>query len=199
LPRHRARSGAMRIAVDLDGVLADTMVIVCQILNRRLFKNFTLESFVRWRAWEIAGITRDEFFKALDEAWFSWQTIPPTEKNLSATVGRLTEFGTVDIVTGRSPATVPHANSWLKEHKIPFDSFVRTNNSTTAKLTLNYDVYIDDSAELMALLATTLQGSGVLYLRPWNRNSPKMSRVFRVERWDQIPGIMEQVPTGKII
>ncbi len=188
----------MRIAVDLDGVLADTMVIVCEILNKRLFKNLTLESFVRWRAWEIAGITREEFFNALDEAWFSWQTLPPTEENLAATVGRLTEFGTVDIVTGRSRATVPHANSWLEEHKIPFDSFVRTNNSTTAKLTLDYDVYIDDSAELMALLAARLHGSGVLYLRPWNRSSAKMSRVFRVERWDQIPEIMEHVSTGKI-
>jgi len=183
----------MRIAVDLDGVLADTMVRVSQILNERRSGNFTPESFVRWRAWEIAGISSDEFFRTLDEAWFSWESIPPTEENLDAKVGRLTGLGIVDIVTGRSPVTVAHANSWLKRYRIPFDSFVRTSNSTKAKLSLNYDVYIDDSAELMALLASRLYGSGVLYLRPWNRNAPEMPRVFKVERWDQIPQIVENV------
>jgi uncharacterized HAD superfamily protein len=183
----------MRIAVDLDGVLADTMVTVCQILNKRMGAQLTAESFVRWRAWEIAGITKDEFFRALDEAWFSWETIPPTEENLTATVGRLGDSGSVDIVTGRSHVTVSQANLWLKRYQIPFHSFIRTDNSTTAKLSLNYDLYIDDSAELMALLASRLHGSGILYLRPWNRSSAEMPRVFRVERWDQIPGVVEQI------
>jgi uncharacterized HAD superfamily protein len=198
LTGHLAKTGALRIAVDLDGVLADTMVTVCEILNKRLSKNFTPESFVRWRAWETAGITREEFFNALDEAWFSWQAIPPTEENLGATIKKLTEWGVVDIVTGRSPATVPQANSWLEEHKIFYNSFVRTDNSTIAKLTLNYNVYVDDSAELMSLLAAEPQGFGVLYLRPWNRSSARMSRVFRAEKWGQIPGIVEQVSAGKI-
>jgi uncharacterized HAD superfamily protein len=188
----------MRIAVDLDGVLADTMVPACGILNQHRSTPLAVGSFVRWRAWEIADITRDEFFRTLDEAWFSWRTIPPTEENLSAKVGRLAEFGAVDIVTGRSPATLPYANSWLKQYQIPFDSFFRTNNSTTAKLTLNYDLYIDDSAELMTLLASRLHGSGVLYLRPWNRNAAEMPRIFRVERWDQIPDVVERVSTRSV-
>lgn len=179
--------------MDLDGVLADTMVRVSHILNERRGGNFTSESFVRWRAWEIAGISRDEFFRTLDEAWFSWESIPPTEENLDVKVGRLAEFGIVDIVTGRSPATVPHANSWLKRYQVPFDSFVRTSNSTKAKLSLNYDLYVDDSAELMSLLASRLYGSGVLYLRPWNRHAREMPRVFKAERWDQIPEIVERI------
>ena len=188
----------MRIAVDLDGVLADTMVSVCQILNSRRSTPLTVESFVCWRAWEIAGITKDEFFRALDEAWFSWETLPPTEDNLDTKVGRLGKFGTVDIVTGRSSATVPQANSWLKHHRIPFDSFVRTDNSTTAKLDLHYDLYIDDSSDLMALLASKLHGSGVLYLRPWNRKTIEMPRIFKVDRWDRIPHAIEQVATTDI-
>jgi uncharacterized HAD superfamily protein len=183
----------MRIAVDLDGVLADTMVSVAQILNRDRSQKLTAESFVRWRAWEIAGITKDQFFRTLDEAWFSWETIPLTEGNVKANVLRLMEFGTVDIVTGRSRETVPPAKSWLKRYGIPFDSFVRTSNSTNAKLTLNYDLYVDDSAELMAFLASRLHGFGVLYLRPWNRNASEMPRIFRAERWNQIPGIIERL------
>jgi uncharacterized HAD superfamily protein len=151
-----------------------------------------VESFVRWRAWEIAGITKDEFFRALDEAWFSWETLPPTEEELDTKVGKLQRFGTVDIVTGRSSETVSQANSWLEHQRIPFDSFVRTGNSTTAKLNLLYDVYIDDSAELMALLASRLHGSGILYLRPWNRDAPEMPRISKVDQWNLVPHAIEQ-------
>lgn len=183
----------MRIALDLDGVLADIMVGVCRILNQRRSKPLTVDSFVTWRAWETAEITKHEFLTALDEAWFSWDQLPPTEEDLSEKVGRLSRFGKVDIVTGRSPVTVSQATSWLKHHQIPYDSFVRTDNSTTAKLSLNYDLYIDDSAELMALLASKLHGSGVLYLRPWNRDAPAMPRILRVERWDEIPNAVEKL------
>jgi uncharacterized HAD superfamily protein len=188
----------MRIAVDLDGVLADTMVTVCEILNQNLPARLTVESFDRWKAWEIAGITKDEFFETLDRAWFSWEIIPPTEEDLDAKVSQLSKFGEVDIVTGRSQATVASASSWLKKYQIHFNSFVRTQNSTTAKLSLNYDLYIDDSAELMALIASRLGGSGVLYLRPWNRNAAEMPRIFRVERWNQIPSVVEQISTGMV-
>jgi hypothetical protein len=174
------------------------MVSVCHILNSRRTTPLAVESFDRWRAWEIAGITKDEFFRALDEAWFSWETLPPTEEKLDVKVGRLGRFGKVDIVTGRSSVTVPQANSWLKHHSIPFDSFVRTDNSTTAKLDLQYDWYIDDSSELMELLASRLRGSGVLYLRPWNRTTLEMPRIFKVDRWNKIPQAIEQAAATDI-
>jgi hypothetical protein len=59
-------------------------------------------------------------------------------------------------------------------------------------------MYIDDSAELMALLASRLHGSGVLYLRPWNRNAAEMPRIFRVEQWNQIPSVVEQASIGRV-
>lgn len=185
----------MRIAVDLDGVLADTMVTVCHILNMKRSTRLKPESFDRWKAWQTAGISKEEFFRALDESWFQWENVPPTEQELDVKVGRLLEFGSVDIVTGRSLATVDDANSWLKKHLIPFNSFVRTNDSTKAKVILDYDLYVDDSAELMSLIASRLQGSGILYLRPWNRKSPDMPRIFKAQGWDQIPDIVKRLHT----
>jgi uncharacterized HAD superfamily protein len=188
----------MRIAVDLDGVLADTIVSASKILNIRLGRAFTPESFVEWKAWKTAGVTRDEFFGSLDEAWFAWESIPPTEENLDIKVGKLADFGMVDIVTGRSAATVPQANSWLKRYRIPFDSFVRTINNSKAKLTLNYDLYIDDSPELMALVASQLHSFGILYTQPWNKDFEAMPRIFRVERWDEIPKIAERMSSTTV-
>jgi uncharacterized HAD superfamily protein len=186
----------MRIAVDLDGVLADTMVAFCRILNERRSTQFTVESFTQWNAWEIAHISKDEFLRTLDQAWFQWQTIPATEENLANKVGLLSKFGTVDIVTGRSEETVSCANLWLQEHNISYDEFVRTA-STRAKVKLNYGVYIDDSADLMSLIASKLDSSGVLYSQPWNRRAPDMPKVFRVKRWKEIPTVLQRLADSK--
>jgi uncharacterized HAD superfamily protein len=180
----------------LDGVLADTMVPFCTILNARHSTQVAVESFVQWNAWEIAHITKDEFFRTLDEAWSDWRKIPPTEEDIGEKVGRLREFGRVDIVTGRSLETVPSANSWLKQHEVPYDTFVRTI-STIAKANLTYDLFIDDSADLMSLLASSLDRRGILYTQPWNRKAPEMPRIFRVQRWDEIPSILQQLTAKK--
>jgi hypothetical protein len=65
--------------------------------------------------------------------------------------------------------------------------------STKAKVKLNYEVYIDDSADLMSLIASRLDSKGILYSQPWNRKSPEMPRIFRVERWEQIPRVLKRL------
>ncbi len=187
---------SFRIAVDLDGVLANTMLPFCRILNQRHSTQFNVDSFVRWNAWEIAHITKDEFFRTLDEAWFDWKAIPPTEEDIAEKVARLREFGRLDIVTGRSPETVPPAKSWLKRYGIPFNAFVRTA-STRAKVKLDYELFIDDSADLMSLLASSLDKHGVLYTQPWNRDASDMPRIVRVHRWNEIPDILRELTVAK--
>ncbi len=182
----------LSIAFDLDGVLANTMVPVCRMINQRHSAHFEVSSFVRWKAWEIAKITKDEFFRTLDQAWLDWPTIPPTEERIAEKVGRLLPFGKVDIVTGRSLATVAPANSWLKEQGIQFSSFVRTNSSND-KVRLNYDVFIDDSPELMSQLSSRRNKHGILYTQPWNAELSRMPRISRVNSWSQIPGIVRRM------
>jgi 5'(3')-deoxyribonucleotidase len=179
------QSTKLRIALDLDGVLADTIQSVCTILNKRRSTTLTREAFDRWNAWEIAHITRGEFLRTLDEAWFSWKEIPPVETDLGKKVNRLTKFGTIDIVTGRSEETVPLAQKWLEFHRIPYERFVRTV-STSAKADLDYDLFIDDSDFLMSLIASRLVGFGFLYPQPWNRSAKDMPRIFKVKDWDDV-------------
>ena len=182
----------LRIAVDLDGVLADTITSFCKILNKRYSTHFTVESFDRWNAWQNAGISQNEFLGTLDEAWLDWRSIQTMEENLSEKVGKLATFGQVDIVTGRSLHTVQYAKAWLKEQHIPFDTFIRTQ-STNAKVKLSYDLFVDDSPDLMALIASTLDSHGILYTQPWNRMAPEMPRIVRVQRWNEIPPVLEEM------
>ena len=181
-----------KIAMDLDGVLADTIQTLCKILNVRHSAAYTPAVFDRWNAWEVVRISREEFLRTLDEAWFNWKEVPAMEEDLAAKVSRLNKFGTVDIVTGRSEVTVPFAQEWLQYHKIPYVKFVRTA-SGSAKADLDYDIFIDDSDYLMSLIASRLFGFGILYTQPWNRSATEMPRIFRVNNWDEILRVIEQI------
>ena len=72
----------LAIAVDLDGVLANTILPFCKTINKRHSTQFDLSSFTQWNGWEIAHIPRKEFFRTLDETWYNWREIPPTEHNI---------------------------------------------------------------------------------------------------------------------
>jgi hypothetical protein len=162
------------------------MAACCKIINTRHRTHFEVSSFVKWQAWEIANISKDEFFRTLDEAWFDWRTIPPTEGRLAQKVGKLLEFSMMDIVTSRSPETVASAKSWLKAQRIKSNSFVRTNSGMD-KADLNYDIFIDDSPELMSALTSRPDRHGILYTQPWNKGLPVMPRIARVDSWSRIP------------
>jgi len=185
-----------RIAIDLDGVLADTMAACCKIINMRYATNFKVSSFNRWKAWETAGISKDEFFHILDQAWFEWRSIPPTEEKLAEKVGKLLEFSSVDIVTGRSAETVPSAKSWLETQEIRFNTFIRTNTGME-KVDLNYDVFIDDSPELMSALSSKPDGFAILYTQPWNRGVREGLRILRAKCWDEIPELAHRILDSK--
>jgi uncharacterized HAD superfamily protein len=166
------------------------MAACCDIINRRHSTHFEISSFIHWNAWEIANITRDEFFRTLDQAWFDWRTIPPTEESLAEKVGRLREFCMVDVVTSRSPETTAAAKAWLKTQEIRYKSFVRTDSGMD-KLNLSYDVFIDDSPDLMLGLKSRVHRYGILYTQPWNKEFPTMPRISRVDSWVKIPGVVK--------
>ena len=192
LARALSRGQKPRIAVDLDGVLAETMTAWCKRANAQLGTRLKLDDLNTWASWTKFGITRDQFFRLLDEAWDEWQEVPPTESGLAEKVAKLQPFGSLDIVTGRSKQTVEGAKKWLAHHKIPYERFVRVPGMKD-KVYLNYDVYIDDAPELMPLISRNPAMRGVLYERPWNRDVPDMARIFKVENWTQIPGIIQEV------
>ncbi len=111
------------------------------------------------------------------------------EQNIGGKMMQIRPFGKVDVVTGRSPETVQPVRAWLEGHNVSYDKFVRTA-STMAKANLGYDVFIDDSAELMSILASKADRYGILYTQPGNRSATSIPKVFRVNRWEQVPAVL---------
>jgi len=182
----------LKIAVDLDGVLAEAMIGWCELYNERHGQSLILEDIRAWDVWKLVKIQRDEFFRLLDDAWLQWERIPLTEQDAAEQVKLLHDFGTVDVVTGRSARTVVSAKEWLKSHSIPYDRFVRTE-STIAKIRLDYDVFVDDSPALMQHIASKSTALGILYTRPWNVDTQIPTVVRRVIRWAEVPPIVRAV------
>jgi 5'(3')-deoxyribonucleotidase len=183
---------ALRIAVDLDGVLAETMEAWCKRVNELYGTRLTLEDLDTWTSWRKIGVTKDQFFQILDEVWDTWEDIPPTEPGLAKKVAKAEKFGNLDIVTGRSKKTVESAKLWLSHHKVPFERFVRVQGWRD-KVFLNYDVYIDDAPELMPLISRNPAMRGILYERPWNREVGSIPRVYKVDSWTQIPNVLREI------
>jgi 5'(3')-deoxyribonucleotidase len=182
----------LRIAVDLDGVLAETMEAWCKHANDLLGTSFKLADLDTWASWRKLGISREQFFQFLNEAWDDWKNIPPTEPRLAEKVQKLAPWGQIDVVTGRSKESVNAAKSWLALHKISYQLFVRVPGWKD-KIFLDYDVYVDDAPELMPLISRNPSMWGILYTRPWNMDVPDIPRVFRAQSWTEIPKLVKKL------
>ena len=186
----------LKIAVDLDGVLAESMLVWCERANKELGTHLRMEDIDSWSWWKRTLVSKDDFYRILDESWDEWSAIPPTEPDIAAKVSRIEKFGDLDIVTGRSKRTVEAARSWVDSQKIPYRRFVRVLGWRD-KIFLNYNVYIDDAPDLMPLISQNPTAWGILYERPWNRSVEKMPKVLKAKSWLQIPALLRQIQSGK--
>ena len=185
----------LKIAVDLDGVLAESMLVWCERANREFGTHLNMEDLDSWSSWSRFGISKDDFYRLLDESWIDWEQVPPTEPGVADKVARIEKFGDIDIVTGRSKGTEEAAKSWVENQKVRYRHFVRVAGWRD-KIHLNYDVYIDDAPDLMPLVSHSPTAWAILYDRPWNRDVPRMRKVLKAERWRQIPGLLKKIQEG---
>ncbi len=186
----------LKIAVDLDGVLAESMLVWCDLANREFGTHLSMKDLDSWSWWKRFPISKDDFYRILDESWDDWREIPPTEPGIAEKVARIEKFGELDIVTGRSKRTVEAARSWVDSQKVRYRSFVRVLGWRD-KVLLDYDVYIDDAPDLMPLISHSPTAWGVLYERPWNRTVGDMPKVLKAKSWRQVPALLKRVQSGK--
>lgn len=188
----READARLKIAVDLDGVLAESMLVWCNLVNKEFGLRVKMEDLDSWAAWKKFSISKDDFYRILDESWENWEEIPSTEPRIAEKVARIQKFGEIDLVTGRSRKTVDAATSWVDAHRIRYRRFVRVE-SWRDKVVLDYDAYIDDAPDLMPLVSNMPLRWAILYDRPWNRSVPDMPKVLRTRKWTEIPGLLKQV------
>ena len=172
------RRGAIRIALDVDGVLADVMQAWLAMTNPGRLAPLAKSDMSRWDFWARRNIRKRDFYAQLDACWKSWESIPPTEPGLAESVRLLSGMGAVDIVTARTPDTNRYVRLWLGEFGIAYDGYVQVA-AGRMKADLDYDVFIDDSP--VNAEAFLRNGKRVmLYEQPWNADTREADLLVRV-------------------
>jgi hypothetical protein len=166
----------LKIALDVDGVLAD-VIKSWLIYSNKKRSPISKEEITNWDFWRKFNINRYDFYKELTICWKNWITLPPMEPNLSQITQNLSEYGQVDIVTARELSTDNFVKNWLKFHGIVYENYVSVIDGTM-KADLDYDLFIDDSP-LNAEKFLEKKKSFFLFSQPWNRHiSTKSQRIF---------------------
>lgn len=177
----------MRIALDVDGVLAD-VIHAWLLYNNRIRSTILKSDVTEWDFWKKFNINKFDFYEELSMCWKSWKEIPPTEGNIASASKELSKMGTVDIVTARDDSTHDDVKKWLKMHGVSFNNYVGVVEGTE-KARLDYDFFIDDSPiNAQSMLANGK--SVILYAQPWNRDfgDPRVERVGELREAVEIIG-----------
>lgn len=175
----------MKIAVDFDNVLADTMTSWIDYYNKQYNKYLNKKDITIWEFWKLEKIAleREESFKIFHLVWHNWQILPSIEPNIGKVVDKLRSFAKVDIVT----ATQGKIINWLTYHKINYNELIKITDSKKAEL--DYDIFIDDSPS-DALEIGKLKKICLLYDQPWNQPDQKSlfsnyNTIYRINCLDE--------------
>jgi uncharacterized protein len=155
----------LKIALDVDGVLADVIQAWISYSNQ-IRSSMSKSDISEWDFWKRYNISKFDFYEELSLCWKSWKTIPPTESNISNSSKELSRIGSVDIVTAREDSTHNDVKNWLKMYGVIFQNYIGVLEGTE-KAKLDYDFFIDDSP-INARDMLKEGKSVILYNQPWN-------------------------------
>ncbi len=171
---------SMKIALDVDGVLADIILVWINEYNKKHDKSIEKETIKNWDFWKELGVNQLEFYHQLSNCWSQWKDVPPMEQGMSNAVDKLHSIGNVDIVTARDKESTKHVINWLEHNHIKYNEYVAVPDGRE-KANLDYDVFIDDSPHNVVSMAS--KGRNVLlYDQPWNKyvNDSKIIRISKL-------------------
>ena len=157
----------MKIALDVDGVLADVILSWINYSNS-IRPHISKNQVTDWEFWKKFDINPFDFYSELSSCWKNWQSVPTTQENLSNITKNLSTIGQVDIVTARERSTDSFVQNWLNHHNISYHNYVSVIDGPM-KADLDYDVFIDDSP-LNAIKFLEHNKKVILYSQPWNQH-----------------------------
>ena len=159
----------MKLALDFDGTLSDTIQSWVHEYNKAYYKDtskpiITHRDIDQWAFYKNLNISLEECFVYFSRAWNNWEGLRPLEPHLEQKTKMLNNMIDVDIVTAVSSPYIPNIEKWLKYHEIHYGKIVRS----LEKEKLDYDIYIDDSSRNIQNVFDAGK-IGLLYNQPWNR------------------------------
>lgn len=178
----------MRIAVDMDEVLADTHTAKLAFYARRFGYTWTEAELLGRKMADLALPEHAEAMEAAQHGGLFFADLPLIEGAVEV-LAQLAERHDVFIASAAMeyPASGPHKVAWLARH-FPF---IDPLNVVLCgdKSILGVDVLIDDSPRHFA----RFRGAGVLFTAPHNLNHP---HPLRLDRWSDADSFLDLLTEG---
>lgn len=191
----------MKIGVDLDEILSDTLTTLLEFYNNLYKTSFKKEDFYTYSYWEIWGGTREDSINLINKYY---ETNNPTDiktiKRSFEAVSKLKELGhELHIITGRSESFKERTETWLNKHYPNIFSSINYANTFNADenekfksdicKNIGVEIFIEDDPYHIQKCSDA--GIKVLFIDyPWNKNK-EFKNATRVYSWDEIVKYIE--------
>jgi len=191
------KNNKLEIAVDVDGVLIDTMITFCNIYNdvydgSEGFKRKTVEDVTSWQFNHEWGLPDEGLWNIFDLVSQQLLFVPIIDPLASKIMRKLRKKYIVDVVTAREEDDRDVLVRKLWKHRIiegvNYDCLhIVDRHDFTAKLSMNYNIYIDDSPNLVEEIKKHKDKLLLLYDQPWNQHCDCSSNnIIRVKSWREV-------------
>ncbi len=200
----------LKVAVDIDGVLADLYGRFLYLINKDFGTSYTTESLEHWNVFDMLPILKElkakygqktaesVGWRYFDLAWLSPHKLKPRPDAIEV-MKKLAERKDLqlDIVTARRVHSVPDIIKWIDLHGLPYHAIVILDtfnpNYPADKARLDYDIYLDDSPSLARKMAGHPNKKQLIFDYPHNK-SEFTSNVIRVQGWQDVLNYFNAIP-----
>lgn len=179
---------ALRLGVDMDGVITDFNAGWIARYNREFGTGLRAEQVERWE-----GLHALTHFGSMHDFW-DWargngrsifRDLPAIDGALES-LARLARRHRIVIISSKFDWAVPDSLAWLAEHRVP----AREVHFLWQKSRVGCDVYLDDAPHQLAELAAARPAALVCRMvRPWNDPLPG---VLDVRGWADFEALVER-------
>jgi 5'(3')-deoxyribonucleotidase len=187
----------LKVAVDIDGVLADQVTLVLTRLNSRFNLSLTNNDIKEWD--QKIGDTniKVEIEKALMEKEYVLSL--PVIQGAKDGMKYLYDNYHVTVATSRPKETEEYTKEWVSLH---FKYHYFCNTRGRSKDCVQSDVLIDDYIPNIDDFAKR-NGFGLLFSQPWNQDRSKIDglmregRVFYCEGWKDAINTVKKLDSNR--
>ena|SRR6187200_513249 len=173
------------VALDVDSVLADVMLVWTNEYNKRKHSKITKNEITVWDIPEVLPISVNEIYRIFHDVWkYRWREIPPTEPQIGEIARRIHCKGyRISILTKRERSTVAYVAKWLDLHDIYSDDLMFIYDATP-KADYPFDILIDDAPKNLVDIISPK--SGILFNQPWNKSFDWSVRINSLSEAEKI-------------
>lgn len=166
--RTKVTEAVKTVAIDVDSVLADVMIVWADEYSRQSKKKVNKQDIVRWDIPTVLPISPAQVYKYFSYVWkHRWREIPPTEQSIGDVTKRIHRKGyRISIITKRERPTAPYVAMWLDMHNVYADELLFIYDGVP-KANYPLDVLIDDAPK--NLVDIVAPKSAILFNQPWNK------------------------------